>query len=391
MIPLCDVSLQYQLLQDEIDAAMQSVAAAGSYILGPNGKALEDEIAELTQCQHGIGVASGTDALHLALRALRIGPGDEVITTSFTFVATSEAIGMVGATPVFVDIDPRTYNIDPLLIEEAITSRTKAILPVHLYGLPCDMDAIMSIARKHDLRVIEDCAQAIGARWKGRPVGSFGDAGCFSFFPSKNLGGIGDGGMVTTNILETFQRVEMLRRHGGRVKYHHQELGLNSRLDELQAAVLRVKLRYLSQWNDLRRQVAYRYNGLLAGEDLVRCPEEVSRDGIECVPDVGAQHPPVSHAVYNQYTIAIDQRDQVQAILKSREIGTAIYYPIPLHLQEVHAGLRRMVAPLPHAERAALRCLSLPMHPFLTEAQTHAVTSALLSVVREISGVHASA
>jgi UDP-N-acetyl-3-dehydro-alpha-D-glucosamine 3-aminotranferase len=382
MIPLCDVALQYRMLRDEIDAAMQSVASGGHYILGPNVKALEQEVAELVECEHGIGVASGTDALHLALRALRIGPGDEVITTAFTFVATTEAIGLVGATPRFVDIDSRTYNIDPDRIQEAITPQTKAILPVHLYGQPCDMDAIMAVARKHDLKVIEDCAQAIGARWKGRPVGSFGDAGCFSFFPSKNLGGIGDGGMVTTNTMETFQRIEMLRRHGGRIKYHHQELGLNSRLDELQAAVLRVKLRHLPQWNELRRQAACQYNLLLAVEGLVRRPEEVTLEGPQCILDADDRQA-VTHSVYHQYTIAIEHRDQVQAMLNSRAIGTAIYYPVPLHQQQVHAALRTMTPVLPHCERAASRVLSLPMHPYLNETEIQAVASAVRESVHE--------
>ena len=255
---------QYQSLKAEIDAAMQEVAAQTRYILGPNVKQLEEDVARFCQSSHGVGVASGTDALHLALRALKIGPGDEVITTPFSFVATTEAIGMVGATPVFVDIDPLTFNIDPQRIEAAVTPRTKAILPVHLYGQPCDMEPILQTARRHGLYVVEDVAQAIGARYQGRQVGSLGDAGCLSFFPSKNLGGFGDGGMVVTNHPEVAQRVEMLRRNGGRVKYHHEEPGLNSRLDELQAAILRVKFSHLSRWNRLRRQNAYRYNELLA-------------------------------------------------------------------------------------------------------------------------------
>ena len=256
MIPVCDLQQQYQNLKTEIDAAMQQVASGCRFILGPNVKELEKEIAAYCQCEHGVGVGSGTDALQLALRALRIGPADEVITTPFTFVATTEAIGMVGAKPVFVDIDPVTFNIDPAKIEAAITPETKAILPVHLYGQPCDMDPIMDIAGRHDLFVVEDCAQAIGATYRGRKVGSFGDAGCLSFFPSKNLGAFGDGGMLVTNNPEVFERVEMLRRHGGRVKYHHCELGLNSRLDELQAAILRVKFEHLENWNTARRKNA---------------------------------------------------------------------------------------------------------------------------------------
>ena len=250
MVPLSNPSGEYLQLKAEIDAAIQSVCAAGHYILGPNVKAFEQEMAAYCECPHAVGVANGTDALHLALRALKIGPGDEVITTPFTFVATTEAIGIVGATPVFVDVDPDTFNMDVAQIEKAITPRTRCLLPVHLYGQPCDMDPLMELARRHHLRVVEDCCQAIGATYKGRQVGTIGDAGCLSFFPSKNLGCLGDGGMVITRDADVFQRVEMLRRHGGRIKYHHEELGLNSRLDELQAAVLRIKLKRLPKWID---------------------------------------------------------------------------------------------------------------------------------------------
>ncbi|MCG8433057.1 MAG: DegT/DnrJ/EryC1/StrS family aminotransferase, partial [Gammaproteobacteria bacterium] len=263
MIPICDLKQQYLPLKEEIDAVMQEVAASGHYILGPQVRAFEQEMADYCGCQYAIGVGSGTDALHLALLALGIGPGDEVITTPFTFIATTEAIGMVGATPVFVDIDPQTFNIDVEQIESAITSRTKAILPVHLYGQPCEMEAISALANQYSLRVVEDAAQALGATYQGQKVGAFGTAGCFSFFPSKNLGCFGDGGMVVTNDKDVHDRVEMLRRHGGKVKYHHSELGLNSRLDALQAAILRIKLPHLDSWNQSRRNIAYRYNQLL--------------------------------------------------------------------------------------------------------------------------------
>jgi dTDP-4-amino-4,6-dideoxygalactose transaminase len=239
MIPLVDLKLQYQLHKDEIDAAMQESAAAAAYILGPNVKALEADLAAYCQCSHGVGVANCTDALHLSLRALGIGPGDEVITTPFTFVATTEAIGILGATPVFIDIVPETFNLDPARLEAAVTPRTRVILPVHLYGQPCDMEPVLDIAQRHGLRVVEDCAQAIGATYRGRTVGSMGDLGCLSFFPSKNLGCFGDGGMVVSNDSDAAAHVEMLRRHGGKVKYHHSEIGLNSRLDDLQAAILR--------------------------------------------------------------------------------------------------------------------------------------------------------
>ncbi len=390
MIPVLDLTAQYQALKPAIDAAMQQVAEAGRYILGPNVQALETEIAAYCDGRHGIGVANGTDALHLALRALRIGPGDEVITTPFTFVATTEAVGLVGATPVFVDIDPETFNLHPERIARAITPRTKAILPVHLYGQPCDMDPIMEIARAHALYVVEDCAQAIGATYKGRKVGSFGDAGCLSFFPSKNLGCFGDGGMVVTNNAEVAERVEMLRRHGGQVKYHHRELGLNSRLDELQAAILRVKLPFLDAWSEARRRIAARYNERLAdhpqapgtgpalrapARGVVRPLELGSHDA--CIPSAAAR------CVYHQYTVRVRDRDEVQARLKAAGVGTMVYYPVPLHLQEVHAALGYRSGAFPAAERAAAECLSLPMFPELSAAQQHAVVAALAAVVGE--------
>jgi len=383
MIPLCDLKQSYASLKTEIDAAMQQVAAESRYILGPHVKALEHDVAEFCQCRHGIGVASGTDALHLALRALRIGPGDEVITTPFTFVATTEAIGIVGATPVFVDVDPLTFNLDPAKMEAAITPETKAILPVHLYGQPCDMDPIMEIARRHGLHVVEDVAQALGGTYKGRPAGSFGDAGCLSFFPSKNLGGFGDGGMVVTHDAELAERVEMLRRHGGRVKYYHDELGLNSRLDELQAAILRVKLPYLSQWNELRRQRAHRYNELLADVPEITPPHELTDQGpvVRRGNDVAHGKPPLLEAVYHQFTVLLDDRDAVSNRLKEEGIGNAIYYPVPLHLQQVHAHLGYGPASLPVCEQLAQRCLSLPIFPELSEEQIGHVVQTLRAAV----------
>ena len=375
MIPLCDLKLQYLSLKDEIDAAMQRVAADANYILGPNVKTLEQEIASYCDCRFAAGVANGTDALHLALRALRLGPGDEVITTPFTFVATTEAIGMVGATPVFVDIDPATFNIDPDMIERAITPRTKAILPVHLYGQPCDMDAILEIAKRHNLFVVEDCAQAIGARFNGRSVGGQGDVGCLSFFPSKNLGCFGDGGMVITNDPEIHDRVEMLRRHGGKIKYHHDELGLNSRLDELQAAILRVKLARLPQWTVRRRDIAYRYNELLADVAGIVRPAEARGELITPVPDT-PNHPSFS-AAYHQYTLLVENRDAVMAALKNRGVSSFPYYPVPLHLQRVHKGLGYKLGDFPASERAANCCLSLPMFPELTEDQQDIVVHAV--------------
>lgn len=265
MIPLCDLKEQYRELQAELEAALLSSAAACNYIMGPNVKAFEEEVASYADCKYAVAVANGTDALHLALRAANIGPGDEVITTPFTFIATCEAIHLVGAKPVFVDIDPTTFNIDHRLIEAAITPRTRALLPVHLYGLPCAMDEITALAEEHGIMIIEDCAQSFGAMYKGKQTGTIGAAGCLSFFPSKNLGCMGDGGMILTNDDTIYERSEMLRRHGGKVKYHHTENGVNSRLDDIQAAILRVKLPLLDQWNARRQAAAQRYAELLSG------------------------------------------------------------------------------------------------------------------------------
>lgn len=361
MIPMVDLKIQYQLHKAQIDAAMQEAAATGRYILGPSVKAFEREIADYCGCRFGIGVGNGTDALQLALRALRIGPGDEVITTPFTFVATTEAIGIVGAAPVFVDIDPTTYNIDVSCIEQAITPRTKAILPVHLYGQPCNMGPLTEIARRYSLYVVEDCAQAIGAEYKGKKVGSFGEVGCLSFFPSKNLGCFGDGGMCVSSHEEAAGRIEMLRRHGGRIKYHHSELGLNSRLDELQAAILRVKFRHLDDWAESRRRLASRYTSLVCEVGGVIAPTEI--------PDV--------RCVYHQYTVRVDNRDQVQEKMKQAGVQTMVYYPLPLHLQEVHAALGHGEGDFPHAEEVASTCLSLPMFPEMTEEQQNEVVIAL--------------
>lgn len=380
MIPLCDARQQYLDLKDDIDAAMQEVASRGQYILGPNVKQLERDIADDCQCEYGIGVGSGTDALHLVLRALNIGPGDEVITTPFTFVATTEAIGIVGAKPVFVDTDPRTFNIDVTKIEAAITPQTKAILPVHLYGQPCDMDPIMDIARRHGLRVVEDCAQAIGATYNGQKVGSIGDAGCLSFFPSKNLGCFGDGGMVVTRDEQLYKRVEMLRRHGGKVKYHHSELGVNSRLDELQAAILRVKRQHLDTWNSQRREHAYRYNASFANTLAIATPLELKGE-LAVSPASPEETPADATCVYHQYTIRTSAREHFVSVLQEAEIGCAVYYPVPLHLQEVHASLGHSLGDFPHAEQAAAECLSLPMYPQLSAVDQEQVVKQLLHAV----------
>jgi dTDP-4-amino-4,6-dideoxygalactose transaminase len=377
MIPLCDVQAQYQSLKAEIDEALLGAVAAGRYIMGPNVKALEKEVAAYCGSKHAIGVGNGTDALHLALRGLDIGPGDEVITTPFTFIATAEAVSLVGATPVFVDIDPDTFNIDPKCIEAAISRRTKAIIPVHLYGQPCEMDAIMEIATSHGLEVIEDCAQAIGSAWKGKKVGTFGKAGCFSFFPSKNLGCMGDGGMILTDDDKFYERVEVLRRHGGRVKYHHEEVGMNSRLDDIHAAVLRVKLTHLERWNELRRAHAYYYNKRLADVGIIRCPVELAKSGKRIPTAAGQTDSSFLHAVYHQYTALIDGRDELMNALNADEVGCLVYYPVPLHRQEVYLPLGYEPGRFPHAEAAAERCFSIPMFPELTETQQDAVVASI--------------
>ncbi|HUZ49174.1 MAG TPA: DegT/DnrJ/EryC1/StrS family aminotransferase [Candidatus Dormibacteraeota bacterium] len=361
-LPIVDLTTQYEILAAEIDAAVKGVFGSGHYIMGPNVAAFEREIAQYIGTPFAIAVNSGTDALHLALRSLGIGPGDEVITTPFTFAATSEAIGIVGATPVFVDIDPETYNLDPSKIEAAITRKTRAILPVHLYGRPAPMVPIMEIARKAQLFVVEDCAQAIGARVGGRQVGTFGDFGCFSFFPSKNLGCYGDGGLLTTASEDLAEQARMLRVHGSKIKYSHSSLGINSRLDEVQAAILRVKLRHLDGWNLARRAAASRYDVLLAEVPGVKIP----------TPDGDGQH-----SVFHQYTVRVDDRATVQSSLAKAQIQSMVYYPIPLHLQQVHADLGYTLGSMPHSERAAQEVLSLPIFPELSSADQVRVAIAL--------------
>jgi dTDP-4-amino-4,6-dideoxygalactose transaminase len=355
-VPILDLQAQYQSIKDEIDEAVLDVMESGYFVLGPNVKALEAEVAAYVGCQYGVGVASGTDALRLALEALDIGPGDEVITTPFTFVATANTISHAGAKPVFVDIDPRTFNIVPDQIEEAITERTKALVPVHLYGQPAQMDAIMDIARRHNLFVIEDCAQAIGAENNGRRVGSFGDVACFSFYPTKNLGAFGDAGMVTTNDPELAERVTMLRQQGSNKRYYHDVLGFNSRLDEMQAALLRVKLRYLDEWQVRRGKIAAQYDQLLGDLDI----------------ETPFVRPDVTH-VYHQYTIRVARRDELHEFLRERDVGSMIYYPLPLHLQRMYDDLGYAEGSLPVSERAGREVLSLPMYPELTDEQVQIV------------------
>lgn len=349
------LAVQNQTLRDELFRAIGEVIDRGSFILGRNVHDLEAEAAGFTDTRNGIGVASCSDALYLSLLACGIGSGDEVITTPFTFFATAGAIARAGAKPVFADIEPDTWSIDPALIEGAITPRTKAVIAVHLYGCPADMDPILGLAQEHGLSVIEDAAQAMGAEYKGKRVGSLGDAGCFSFFPTKNLGAFGDGGMVVTNDPEIAERLRLLRVHGAKPKYHHHFLGCNSRLDELQAAILRVKLPYLDTWNQRRREIASQYDALLketlgsVGEEL-RLPVE----------------PGYAHHVYHQYTIQTSRRDRLQAFLQAHGVGSAVYYPVPMHLQKVFADLGYRAGDFPVAEAACREVLSLPMFPELT-------------------------
>ena len=367
MIPILDSKRQYAQIGAEVEKAVCEVLRSGSYILGPNCKALEAELAKYIGCNYTVTLNSGTDALHLALRALDIGAGDEVITTAFTFVATTEAIGIVGAHPVFADIDPDTFNIDPAKIEAAITPRTNAIIPVHLYGQPCDMDAIMDIAKRHNLYVIEDCCQAIGAKYKGQMVGTFGDIGCFSFYPTKNLGGMGDGGLISVNSENLKNRIIALRNHGGAVRYYHDEIGVNSRLDEIQAAILRIKLNYIDEWNKARRDHAKTYNELFAGHPDIVTPSELDE----------------TYCVYHQYTLKIPNRDNIHKMLIENGVGAMLYYPVPLHLQKVHAHLGFSKGMLPHTEKNTELVISLPMFPELTLEEQKTVASTLIDCIEK--------
>lgn len=370
MIPGFSLTRQNAELEKELTKVILEVIRGGQFILGENVAKLEKEIADLCGVDYAIGVGNGSDALFLALLACGVGPGDEVITTPFTFFATAGSIAHTGAKPVFCDIDPGTFNIDPSKIEDVITERTKAILPVHLYGQAADMDPINSIAKKHNLYVIEDAAQAIGAKYKGRPVGSLGDVACFSFFPTKNLGAFGDGGMLTTNDPELEARIRILRVHGAKKKYHHEILGCNSRLDALQAAILSVKVKYLGDWTEARRSLAEGYREKLraAGDAIVQ----------PAVMD-GAYH------VYHQYTVRVSHRDAVQEELKSKGIASTVYYPLPLHLQPVFNNLGYKPGDFPESEKAAREALSLPMFPELKPSEQDRVVEELCDIVRSYS------
>lgn len=363
-IPLVDLKAQYQSIKADIDAAVARVFENASYILGAEVETFERHFAHYCDTQHAIGVSSGTAALQLSLLACDIGKGDEVITTPFTFIATAAAISHVGAKPVFVDVDPRTYNIDPAKIEVAITLRTKAIMPVHLYGQPAEMDPIIEIARRHNLCIIEDACQAVGATYHGRKAGSLGDLACFSFYPPKNLGAAGDGGMVVTNDDELTDRIRKMRDHGRTSHYAHGLVGFTYRLDALQAAVLDVKLEHLDEWNEARRRHARTYDELLASTDLV-LPYEAEG----------------CRAVYHIYAVRTPRRDDVLAQLRAAGIGASIHYPLPVHRQPAYAHLGLGEGSYPIAETSMRSVLSLPIYPEITQQQIEQVVGTLAECV----------
>jgi len=364
-LPVLDLAAQYRGLKEELVTAVLQVLEDQHFILGPNVAALEGEIANFCRSPHAIGVASGTDALILALRAAGVRPGDEVIVPAFSFVATADAVSILGAKPLFADIDPATFNIDMEHASTLVTDRTVAIIPVHLYGQPADMDKVRDLAERRRLIVIEDCAQALGASWKGTPVASIGDYGCISFFPTKNLGGCGDGGMITTRDREGADHLRMLRAHGSRKKYHFEEQGMNSRLDELQAAILRVKLPKLTAWNDARRAIANLYKQALENVEDLALPLEAT----------GSVH------VYHQFTVRVPVRDHVQMALLEAGVQSVVYYPVPLHLQNMYIPLGHKKGELPAAECAAAEVLSLPMFPEMTEMDVAYVSECLKEIL----------
>jgi dTDP-4-amino-4,6-dideoxygalactose transaminase len=361
-IPLLDLKAQYAKIKDEVLAAVSEVLESQRCIGGPKVEELEKKIAEISDCKYAVGTSSGTDAILNALMSLEIGEGDEVITTPFTFFSTVGCIARVGAKPVFVDIDPRTYNIDSMKVAEAVTEKTKAIMPVHLYGQMADMEPIMEVAKKHNIAVIEDAAQSITSTYKGRKAGSVGTAGCFSFFPSKNLGGIGDGGMIVTNDKKLYELAFIMRNHGSKPKYYHKFIGGNFRLDPIQAAALLVKLPYLDGWSEARRKNAAYYNKKFEGTVV-----QVPYINPDCV------------TIYNQYVIRVPRRDEVVAHLKENNIGCEIYYPVPMHLQKCFAYLGCREGDFGEAEKAAKEVMALPVYPELTDEMKDCVAETILS------------
>ncbi|WP_017300786.1 DegT/DnrJ/EryC1/StrS family aminotransferase [Nodosilinea nodulosa] len=375
VIPPIDLTEQFRAIQSDVNAAVAEVLASGQYINGPAVATFAQAFGNYVGSEHCIVCNSGTDALYLALRALNIGPGDEVITSPFTFIATAEAISAAGATPVFVDIDPDTFNLDVAKLEAAIGDRTRAIMPVHLFGRPVDMGPVMDLAARYDLTVIEDCAQATGAKWMEQQVGRIGTIGCFSFFPTKNLGGCGDGGALTTNDDSLAATARMLQEHGSRIKYHHEAIGINSRLDSVQAAILAIKLRHLDTWNQQREQVAERYHRLLAPVNEVIRPLPVT----------------FGRSVWNQYTLRLPQatadnqeRNQVQQLMREAGVVCMVYYPLPLHLQPVYRHLGYQPGDLPQTEAVAHQVLSLPMFPELGEAAQLQVVQTLKNALTQV-------
>lgn len=362
-IPMVDLRGQYLSLKDEIDAALLDALAATQFILGPNVQAFEQEAAAYLGVEHAVGVASGTDALHLALEAAGVGAGDEVITTPFTFIATAEAISYVGAIPVFVDIDPYTFNIDLNQVEQAINDKTRAVIPVHLFGQPVDMNALKTLCDRKGLIIVEDCAQSFGAHIDNKMTGSFGAFGAFSFFPSKNLGCFGDGGLITTDSEQGANEIRVLRNHGSRQRYHHNVIGHNSRLDELQAIILRIKLKHIDAYNQHRRRVAHRYSDALADTAIQTAYE----DGI-------------GWHIYHQYTLLHEDRDRIMQALHDNNIACAVYYPIPLHKQEVYQAAYHNVQ-LPVTEAIAAKCFSLPVYPELEDEKIDIITDVIKGVL----------
>ncbi|NCR53846.1 MAG: DegT/DnrJ/EryC1/StrS family aminotransferase [Microcystis aeruginosa L211-07] len=360
-IPPVDLSRQYQVISEEANHAVLEILHSGRYIGGEAVSELERQLALYHGVSDCVACNSGTDALYLALRSLGIQAGDEVITSTFSFIATAEAINLVGAVPVFVDIDINTFNIDVALLEKALTPQTKAIIPVHLFGQSVNMSEVVNFARSHNLFVIEDCAQATGAEWHGQKVGSIGDIGCFSFFPTKNLGGCGDGGAITTNNPELAAQIRMIKEHGSKVRYFHEVIGVNSRLDAIQAVILQIKLKYLDFWNNQRIEIAQRYRELLQPLPNITLPTALA----------GGKH------VWNQYTILTENRDQIRAALQEKDVLSMVYYPIPLHLQPVYQYLGYKKGDLPMAELASEKVLSLPMFPDLSCEEQQQVAYAL--------------
>ncbi len=371
-VPLLDLKAQYSTIREDVLAAVAEVLESQVCIGGPKVAELERKVAAISDCKFGVAVSSGTDALLCALMSLSIGQGDEVITTPFSFFATAGCVSRVGATPVFVDIDPNTYNINPELIEAAITPRTKAIIPVHLFGQMADMDPIMDIAKRHGLYVIEDAAQSITATYKGRKAGSIGTVGCFSFFPSKNLGAAGDAGMIVTNDEQLYERMSMMRSHGAKPKYYHKYVGGNFRLDPIQAAVLLVKLPHLDAWSEARRRNAARYDRLLAGS-----PVQTPYIRPDCV------------SIFNQYVVRVENRDEVLKTLKDAGISSEIYYPLPLHMQECFAPVVPRGARFPESERAAEQVFALPVYPELTPEMIDYVADTALAACSKLQPSHA--